>query len=221
MKIVNFKSEEIVSPFAPEWDYYLAEMNIEGIDFESIARLILQKEKEIVGKYPPSNKGSVDAYTGLGSDSLSSRYESFNLFSWDDPEIKKLFEIVKNGHSLFLEAFSVPKTKVWIQCWANVLRDGQDIKPHIHSTHKYCYLGGHITVQCNDTSTVYINPINTLNDPQQYFSKNVVGQFTIFQNNIPHYTTPHHGDKERISIAFDIIMDEDINKPNNVILLEE
>ena len=116
---------------------------------------------------------------------------------------------------------------MWIQCWANVLRHGEEMKPHIHATHKYTYLGGHITVQSENTSTIYINPINQINNPETYESINTVGKLTIFQNNIPHYTTKHLGKRERISIAFDIIVDENYNDydtnrtTDNLILLDD
>jgi hypothetical protein len=94
---------------------------------------------------------------------------------------------------------------MYIRCWANVLRHGEEIKPHLHSVHEWSYLSGHVTVKCNDTRTVYINPINQINDPQIYAKENKVGELTIFQSNIPHYTTPHMHESERITIAFDLV----------------
>ena len=101
-----------------------------------------------------------------------------------------------------------------------MLRDGEEIKPHLHGVHPYIYLGGHITVQCNKSSTVYINPINQLNDPELISIVNEVGKITLFQNNIPHYSTPHKGDKERISIAFDLVYENQPYDNTNMILLD-
>ena len=56
----------------------------------------------------------------------------------------------------------------------------------------------------DDTYTYYINPINQINDPEIYDSKNQVGKITLFQNNIPHFTNEHKIKKERITIAFDL-----------------
>ena len=47
------------------------------------AQTLSKKEKEIIAEFPVSAKGSVDAYTGLGDNSLTSRYEDFNLLEWD------------------------------------------------------------------------------------------------------------------------------------------
>ena len=79
-------------------------------------------------------------------------------------------------------------------------------------------LGGHICVQCDDTSTHYINPINQINDPMTYESKNDVGKVSIFPNNIPHYTDIQKSDKERITIAFDLMI-ENPNKDNYIRLI--
>ena len=84
------------------------------------------------------------------------------------------------------------------------MRKGEKIKPHIHGIDPTTYLGGHICVQCDDTSTHYLNPINQINDPLTYESTNEVGKITLFQNNIPHYTDMHDSDKERVTIAFDL-----------------
>ena len=47
-----------------------------------------------------------------------------------------------------------------------------------------CYLSGHLNVQVNDTSTVYMSPINQLNDPQVIDIKNKVGDMTLFPSYI-------------------------------------
>jgi len=211
IKLFGFVSQPRQTIFAPEWAYWLGESFITDVDFSKVAKLILEKEKEIINNFPISNKNNSDGYTGLGSDSLTARYQHFNVLSWNDIEINKIKENILKKYILFLEKFNAPRRKVWIQCWANVLRNGQEIKPHLHSVTPYSYLGGHICVQCSDTSTVYINPINQINDPEIFNSKNEVGKITIFQNSIPHYTSKHVHDTERITIAFDIVVDDLLN----------
>ena len=97
-----------------------------------------------------------------------------------------------------------------------IMRFGEKIQPHMHSVQNSCYLSAHFTVQCNDTSTCYINPINTLNEPEIYEEKNKAGSFSIFPSYIPHYTTRHYSFKPRITIAMDIVAE---NWENNWILL--
>ena len=206
---LEFKSNPPKSPFAPNYHYIFAENFVQDIDFAKIATIILKKEQAIINSTAPIT----DAYTGLGTSSLTSRWKSFNVFSWTEPEIEKLKDEVYKKYLEFLQAYNVPRSNVMIQCWANVMREGEEIKPHIHATGEWSYLGGHVTVQCEDTSTVYINPINQINDPEIYVSRNQVGKITLFQHNIPHYTTPHYSktNLERITLAFDISMTDFIN----------
>lgn len=214
MDIISFLSEAPCTPFAPEWNWVIAEEMLTNVDFNKIAKIILQKEQEILNAFPPSNKSSVDAYTGLGENSLTSRYGSFNVFEWQDEEIQKLKTEIHLVYLKFLQILNdenmrdAPRRKVWIQSWANVMRKGEKISPHLHSTSPYCYLGGHVVIQTEKTNTVYINPINQLNDPNEHVSENKVGKLTFFQNNIPHYTTEYTGNSERITIAFDLVVDE-------------
>jgi hypothetical protein len=219
LKIFGFVSQPKKTIFAPEWTYWLAEDTITDIDFSEISDLILEKEKSILEKFPSSTKTNADGYTGLGADSLTARYQHYNLLLWENQEIKKIKTSILKTYLNFLEQVGAPRRKVWIQCWANVLRKNQEIKPHIHSVTPYSYLGGHICVQCTDTSTIYINPINQINDPEIYSSKNEVGKITIFQNSIPHYTSKHVSNTERITIAFDIIVDELLNPDNATLVL--
>ena len=110
----------------------------------------------------------------------------------------------------------LPK-ELWIQCWVNVLRFGQRIKPHLHCVDSTCYLSGHYTVQCNNTSTVYISPENQINDPYEINVENKPGSMTIFPSYVPHYTTRHYSFTPRITIAFDIFLNKD--KENFIRLL--
>lgn len=208
MEIYQFLSSPRQTAFAPEWSYVLGEDTITGIDYKQIATIVLSKETEIVANFP--SYANADAYTGLGENSLTSRFKYFNVFAWEDAEIEKLKDKIFENYKEFLNKLNVPRRKVWIQCWANVLRKNEEMKPHIHSVHPFSYLGGHISIQCDNTSTVYINPVNQINDPEILDSPNNVGKITIFQNCIPHYTTLHSADSERITIAFDLIVDEQL-----------
>ena len=207
MHIVLNKSKPPQSPFAPQWHYYLGYEFISNIDFKKIAKIILKKEKHILKKFPPSTKSSVDGYTGLGKNSLTSRYEHFNIFSWSAPEVKKLKPIILDFHSRFLDEIKIKGLSDFnIKAWANVMRKGERIQPHLHETKPTAYLSGHICVQCERTATYYINPVNQLNEPYTYRLPNEVGQIILFPSCVPHYTDTHLGNKERITIAFDFIL---------------
>ena len=212
MKIFTFKSKPPLTPFAPQWDYSFGYENISNlIDCPKIANLILSKEKNIIRKFPPTDfVSSVDGYTGLGPKSLTSRYGYYNLIDWPEIEIKTLQDRIVEFHQKFLKELNIKiSNTLLIKGWANVMRKGEKINPHLHDVQPNAYLSGHVTIQCENTSTYYINPVNQLNEPEVKQLKNVPGEITLFPTCMPHYTSLHQGLKERITIAFDILLESE------------
>jgi len=203
----RFKSLPKETFFAPEWDYYIFQSYIDQVNFKNLAKFILSKEDEIL-KLPlsvASDNRVTDGYTGLGENSTTVRFANYNVLNWENENIRLLKESILSFHNDILNYFKLPIPKeLYIRCWVNIMRNEQQIKPHLHGTDPATYLGGHISVQCDNTSTYYINPINQINDPETYKIKNEVGKITLFQNNIPHYTDVHKSSIERITIAFDL-----------------
>lgn len=203
MNLFIFQNNPIQTAFAPQYNYLIADTMIEDVDFENIGNYILDQEMRLIEE---SESTSIDSYyTGLNAYSLTSRALTYNVFNFDNEEVQKLKQKIFEHYIFFLDLFKVKREKVFVRCWANVLRYEEEIKPHLHSVHEWSYLSGHVTVKCKDTRTCYINPINQLNDPEIYAKENKVGELTIFQSNIPHYTTKHMDMSERITIAFDLV----------------
>lgn len=207
IKVINFKSNPKQTFFAPEWDYYIFETFVsEQINFDELINLILRKKEEIL-KLPTSQRNGefTDGYTGLGYDTTTAKFMNYNFLKWENNNIDLLKKEIINFHNEVLKYFKQPiPKKLWIQCWVNIMKNGDQIKTHLHGVTPTTYLGGHICVQCTDTTTNYINPINQINDPEIYSSENKIGKITLFQNNIPHFTSVHNSNKERITIAFDL-----------------
>ena len=206
IKIINFKSAQKNNFFAPEWNYYIFESKIHKINFNNLSKFLLKKEKEIL-KLPLTVKNGkiTDGYTGLGKNSTTMRFNRYNVFNWKNKNISLLKENIINFHNNIINYFKLPPVnELYIQCWVNIMRKGEKIQPHIHGVKPDTYLGGHICIQCNNTSTNYINPINQINDPEIYSSKNEIGKITLFQNNIPHFTDIQNTNNKRITLAFDL-----------------
>lgn len=191
---------------SPQEKYIIGEKKI-NIDSDALTELLLEKEKELLNKYP----GSSDGGTNLGLDSVTSRFQYFNVMdkeTWDYDIIHKIRKEIKTFYkeylkSLFGQDHKVPTTL--IRCWFNVMRRGQQIQQHIHASHEHAYFGGHLIVKCNDSSTMYVNP----NEQDKVFElKNEVGGLTLFPSYVPHYTTVHNGDEPRITIAFDLSLSD-------------
>jgi len=197
--IINFKSKPKNNPFAPEWNNFIVETTIDEINILKLCNFLKTKEKQIL-----KLKKSTDGYTGL-KNHTTTRFKNYNLFKYKNKELQKLKKIIVKLHNAFLKQLNIePVKSLYITGWLNIMKKNEFIKPHAHGWHPDMYLGGHFCVQCNNTSTYYINPINQLCDPETYPSKNKVGKLTLFQNFIPHYTDKHNGSSERITIAFDL-----------------
>lgn len=220
-RIISFESDQPQTPFAPQWSWKVGEKLISKgrVNTDSLRDYILEKEKEIIAKHPPDSDGQ----TGLGAKSLTARFKYYNAMEWDHPEIKNLKKEIVKFHKQFVkQAIGVgynPPKGIRIRCWANVMRRGERIKKHLHSLHPHTYIGGHFTVACNETATIYVNPFDhsdeqsilrrvkngeTLSSQSLYPAENVVGKLTFFPNYVPHMTTPHRSDEERITMAFDL-----------------
>jgi hypothetical protein len=207
IEIINFKSPLKENYFAPEWNCFIYENFLSSINFKKLTSTILKLEKSLLNKYK-SYEIKGDGYTGLGNNSLTSRYQKYNLLNIKDTEIIKIKKQIILHHNLFLKKMNLdPYPSLYIQCWANVIRKGEKINTHLHGIEPFIYLGGHICVQCENTNTYYVNPANQINDPQVYQSKNEIGKISLFQNYIPHYTDVHLSNSERITIAFDLLVD--------------
>ena len=197
MKIYNFQCETF-TPFAPHWDYVMGE-KLSQVDYYNLKEEILQKEKDIIGKYDYQH----DNNTGLGKYSLTSRSKDYNLLEFDSAgELRKDIRLL---HDEFIEGLGFNfNGKIFVQCWANVMRKGQRIKKHCHGFGQYAYLSGHLCVQVNEdlypTSTHYYNPYAV----EPWSSPNANNKMTIFPSWLKHDTDRVEDDVERITIAFDI-----------------
>lgn len=203
MEIKNFINKPVQSHFSPQWNFYIVEDIIfNDAQAELIKNIILNKEKEIVESHPYYGDGG----TNLDSNSLTSRFPYFNLMKWDEPELDVLKIGIHNTYVKFLNELQIDRRNTKIKSWANVLRKGQSIDYHAHSSSgPWSYISGHITISTEDTSTYYANPIITTD---VYKSENKVGKITLFNEYIPHWTDTYNGEKERITVAFDIFLSE-------------
>ena len=186
--IYNFSNQPLKNKFNRSFNYFVYED-------------ILNLEKEIIKKCPPYSDGG----TELGSDSLTSRFIHYNLLQMD--ETKFLKNIIREKHDDFLNTLKYEvDDNYYVQCWANVMRKGQQIKTHTHADNNYSYLSGHICVFTENTNTHYIAPYHN----SQFSSKNMLGKMTLFPSWLNHYTDEVNTDL-RITIAFDIMEEESWN----------
>ncbi len=199
MEIRHFRNAPPMTPFAPQWSYYIAEASIaDEIDIPALREIILAKERELQRLHEPAGAGG----TGLGPDSMTARFVHYNLFAWSDDVVQETLRAIRRRYVTFLDNLRVPRRSVKIKAWANVMRRGEQIAKHRHSFSPWSYLGGHLTVACEATSTSYVNPYN---DEDVYAAANEPGKLTLFSHHVAHWTDTHAGAGERITIAFDLV----------------
>ena len=193
-QVIQFENEEPKTIFAPVYKFYVYEGEVE---VEDIKETILSKEEEVIKSNPYTN----DWNTGLGAGSMTSRSNCYNLLDWEEADHIK--DIIRNSHDNLITTLdpNMWEDKIYVQCWANVLRKGQKIKQHQHWNSKYTYLGGHICLDDYATHTHYVNPYSR----KTFDTQNKKGKVYLFPNWLEHYTDTYDGDDTRVTIAFDII----------------
>ena len=89
------------------------------IDLSSLSSRVLRNEQNILKNYPPTDyfKRITDGETGLGTNSLTSRYYHFNVLSWFGT--RKLKKYIRRGYDQYNDVKNAP---AYAQCWANVMR---------------------------------------------------------------------------------------------------
>jgi len=216
MTYIPFVNEEPISPFAPEWRFFIAEKFLSRIDCNRLKDYLLNRQPEILSIKDNLN----DAGTGLGNDSTTARFISYNVMTWDQPDINILKEEISIMHDTYYrDIVDRPTPKVSLGGWMNIMKKGDRIKRHNHGFSNNTYISGHFTVCCDSTKTVYINPhehwdedklLVRVEDGEEYSDSlyaatNTEGQLTLFPSYIPHFTTEHRSDSDRITLAFEIV----------------
>ncbi len=196
MKLIRFTSGDTYTFFAPRWEYYVWETEVD-FDLSMLKNEIFWQEHRIIEHYPFED----DWGTKLGPNSLTSRSNKYNLLTWSDA--KPLGAFIRHTHDSLIHELNLPPTKIYAQCWANVMRKGEKMAMHSHGRDPWSYLSGHLCVQVKDTNTYYQNPYG--GDP--YASANSVGKMTLFPSFLPH-STEEVDTGERVTVAFDIRTEE-------------
>ena len=170
---------------------------ITDINVGKLAKQILRNEPKIIKKYPAKSWDysiDFDGETGLGYNSLTSRSCHFNLLNWwGTGEVKKW---IRKGYEKYS---NIEGTPLYVQCWANVMRCGEQIKSHRHSEDFSIggerFLCGHLSVQVDGSTSTYYDGTPLLNEN---------GMITFFPGYVSHWTNRYEGHSERITVAFDI-----------------
>ncbi len=187
--------------FTPSWRipfWRAVYPNEENIDF--MKNWIIDNEDRLISQY--SSQSRNDGGTGLGTNSLTAQYNSFNFFKETEglPAFDDFYKFLKSQYRLFMKEYQTVTRDCVIYAWANVLRTGQSVAKHYHGASHYSYLSGNMHFDNYDTVTRYYNPFNE----QHYDCLNQKGGVTFFPSYIFHEASEFTQEGKRVSMAFDL-----------------
>lgn len=187
-----------------------------------LARIILEKERELVAKGMPMPIAGLE-------EGLTTHWQEFNVLNWENPECKELRKLVLNGVREYFkwigENPDSPELKIaGISCWANVLRTGESLDIHHHDPG---FASAHYTVQTGREEgadpvtrdsgfTSYYRPgflersqgvgqaISPWDHDWRVSNPPTGGNMIFFPSYVRHEVRPNLEKRERISIAMDI-----------------
>lgn len=203
-----------LTPFAPYFEVPMwnCNINLNNTLMPNLKYYLLGKEVDILLNYDYYNDGG----TGLGSDSVTTRFARYNLLKFADPSISILKDLIRKEFNKFMNQLGAHKTQSdfflnkiyydpYIVCWFNVLKENENIKSHVHSNLGNSFISGNICVDAEETSTFYEMPYK-----QGIVEiENTPGHLTLFPSYLPHWTSKNKSKNPRISIAFDIYAKKD------------
>lgn len=191
---------------------------------------IIDSEEDYINEtYAAFGGGVMDKENGL-EDWITNRAFEYNLLNFSDkyPELNELKQFIKNQYVNYVTGLNLPVENVYVQVWVNVLKKDSRFFTKHHHAHPsrlgdptYAYVSGNICIRAENTHTYYYNPFL---ETKKIAIRNYVGESVLFPSWIEHSTDQNKSDNTRLSIAFDIITEECMNKkmmdnPDNFIKL--
>ena len=204
------------TPYAPKETRWCVFESIGwDLDLDVLRDFFLSKEEAILDGCEPEPDVAPQAPT------LTQRLRKYNIFQWEDEcsELTKLRKVIKKFHKEYnrkvLHKNYRHEGKILIRAWFNVLRRGEKIGNHIHSTHPHSYLAGNMVITCDESQTIYCHPLYQLEDGYKFYSNNKPGTITLFPGTVPHFTSVHNTDTPRITLAWDLT---NLSDPGSVLI---
>jgi len=204
---VSFTSKSV---FTPTMNMAFGCFSMRDGMSDELAAIVLKEEFNIL-----KNTTAPDTND---SNWLTSRLWQYNFLDLDYDVVRELKQFIKDSYSSYMNDMDIPTQKVYVQCWANIIRnDGRRIVPHHHAdghsndpnvSQEYAYLSGNICVQTKDTNTYFQSPFLS---KQVITAPNFNGELIVFPSFLTHWTDTNTSDTERVTISFDLITEEFYN----------
>lgn len=156
----------------------------------AISKILLRHEKSVLAI--PNEDGQHNKYEGIT--------RQFSVYNWLDNPDMLIYDIPKR-------LFTLPEFQseevLYVQCWANILRQGEKLQYHTHAgdentpEEQAFYASNTFIAGPEDTGTYY-------NDA---YERNTIGHMHLIGSMVPHEVKSHMYREPRISMAMDIYHD--------------
>jgi predicted nuclease of restriction endonuclease-like (RecB) superfamily len=200
MKLLLFQSNLPQTHLAPNYKHHILENDIsQRVNTYELEAHMLKREKELILLQNTTNTEAL-------------RYKFFNEEIFKKPYMINFIDVLREHINFYFEKLMIPTPdRLWLQMWCNILKKDERIEIHQHSYDEKSLLSGNLCLKTENTNTHYINPHNYFaKNNEIYNSKNVRGKLTLFPSIIPHATDVVQTDEVRITIAFDVLVADDI-----------
>ena len=210
-RLFGWKSESPLTPFAPDYTHYFSDKKIFSEEECKEWNDYLLKQEELLLDKHRISMGS--GGTGLGADSITSRFPYFNVLKFNFHHIERFKTEIFKGIQKILDVsgHSTWQETLYANSWLNVMRQGEGMETHIHGYDKNIFYGFHLCINAKETFTAYQHPVKF--QQEAFYVPNKVGYLTLFPDFIPHGVSPNRYETPRISIAGDIYAASRLKQP--------
>ena len=128
--------------------------------------------------------------------------KQFSVYNWlNNPDLQ-IYDIPRR-------LFTLPEFQdeevLYVQCWANILRQGENIPLHIHGTSDIAeWKTSQRWSEFYASNTFISGPEDTGTYYNDTYERNNIGQMNLIGSMIPHEVKTHMSNTPRISMAMDI-----------------
>jgi hypothetical protein len=207
---LNFPSN---SAMLPSFNVALYDTKLDQTTTKQLKDVVLAEESNILKSVKSKDENDDPTW-------LTGKLWGYNFLDFDYPCVKEFNNFIFDSYQSYMKQIGVDASKpVYVQCWANILRNnGRIIKPHHHgqahcnAPWEYSYVSGNLSVDVENTSTSFSHPIFRFVAEE---IPNVNGELILFPSFMTHWSSENKSERPRVTIAFDIITEEVYNMVEN------
>ena len=174
---------------------------------KTITEFLESKEQYLLQKY----KFRSSFGTSLTEKHVSTRSGGYNIFQFLDecPELNELFGFFVKSYWDYIDTV-FPKTAYTgnynpaLNCWVNILRNGENIGKHKHSLEGsyWSFISASIVLRAKNTCTRYMHKEEVIS------IDNINGSLTVFPPYYDHWTDMHKDNQSRVTLGMDFFFDK-------------